>query len=209
MRFGAKTMRGRVAREFRAKRIESLAGGRLHQVLGAPARDERGTVALANDPLDPRHSLAELSVEDACMLPHKSQEAGGLGHAGDDQPTAFAFGNELAGPLPAPHRAVLVLSDLEKAVIFLPFAKFLLPSRRERPDLAADEAADTALRRRPVPRTGRARSRSTPKGERCRRRTAKSPPEAWRNAVPGDSGRLPSFDQVAKLVEIPQAVISC
>ena len=139
-------MRGRVAREFRAKRIESLAGGGLHQVLDAPARDKRGTVALANDPLDPRRSLAELSVEDACMLPHKSQEAGGLGHAGEDQPTAFAFGNELAGPLPAPHRAVLIVSDLEKAVVLLPFAKILLPSRREGPDLAADEAADTALR---------------------------------------------------------------
>ena len=34
-------MGGRVAREFRAKRIESLAGGGLHQVLGAPARDKR------------------------------------------------------------------------------------------------------------------------------------------------------------------------
>ena len=140
-----KSMRGRVAREFRAKRIESLAGGGLRQVLDAPARDERGTVALANDPLDPRRSLAELSVKDACMLSHKAQEAGGLGHAGEDQPTAFAFGNELTSPLPAPHRAVLIVSDLEKAMVLLPFAKILLPSRRERPDLAADKAADSAL----------------------------------------------------------------
>ncbi len=140
-----KRMRGRVAREFRAERIESLAGGGLRQVLDAPARDERGTVALANDPLDPRPSLAELGVEDACTLPHKAQEAGGLGHAGEDQPTAFAFGNELASPLPPPHRAVFIVSGLEKAVVLLPFAEILLPSRRERPDLAADEAADTAL----------------------------------------------------------------
>src|SRR3984957_4390422 len=60
-----KSVRGRVAREFRAKRIESLAGGGLHEVVGAPARDERGTVALANDPLDPRPGLAEPGVEDA------------------------------------------------------------------------------------------------------------------------------------------------
>ena len=63
-----KPMRGRVAREFRAKRIEPLAGGGLDQVLGAPAGDKRGTVALANDPLDPRRSLAELSVKDARMF---------------------------------------------------------------------------------------------------------------------------------------------
>src|SRR5271155_4620224 len=104
-------MRSRVAREFRAKRIESLAGGRLHQVLDAPARDKRGTVAFANDPLDPRRSLAELSVKDACMLHHKSQGAGGLGHTGEDQPTAFAFGNELTSPLPPSHRAALIVSD--------------------------------------------------------------------------------------------------
>jgi hypothetical protein len=83
------------------------------------------------------------------MLPHKSQEAGGLGHASNDQPTALAFGNKLASPLPAPHRAVLVVSDLEKAVVLLPFAKILLPTRRERPDLAADKAANTALRVHP------------------------------------------------------------
>ena len=45
---------------------------RLHQVLNPPARDKRGTVALANDPLDRRRGLAELSVKDSCMLPHKS-----------------------------------------------------------------------------------------------------------------------------------------
>ena len=191
MRFGAKSMRGRIAREFRAKRIESLAGGGLHQVLSAPARDKRGTVALANDPLDPRRSLAELSVKDARMLPHESQEAGGLGHAGEDQPTALAFGNELASPLPPPHRAVLVLSDLEKAAILLPFAKILLPSRRERPDLAMDEAADTALTVDPFLKLNGGDSRSTPKGGRCRRQTAISPPAAWRNVVPGDSGRWP------------------
>ena len=138
-------MRSRVAREFRAERLESLAGGGLHQVINTPARDERGTVALANDPRNRRRGLAELSVKDACMFPHKSEEAGGLGHTADDQPTALTFGNELAGPLPAPHRTVLVLSDLEKAVILLPFAKILFPSRREGPDLATDEAADTAL----------------------------------------------------------------
>src|SRR5580704_487279 len=138
-------MRSGVAREFRAKRIESLAGGGLHEVVGAPARDERGTVALANDPLDPRPGLAELGVEDACTLPHIAQEAGGLGHAGEDQPTAFAFGNELTSPLPPPHRAVFIVSGLEKAMVLLPFTKILLPSRREGPDLTADEAADTAL----------------------------------------------------------------
>ena len=140
-----KSMRGRVAREFRAEHIKSLPGGRLRQVLCAPARDERGAVALANEPLDRRRSLAELGVEDACTLPHKAQEASGLSHAGEHQPTAFAFGNELASPLPPPHRAVLVVPDLEKAVVLLPFAKILLPSRREGPDLATDEAADTTL----------------------------------------------------------------
>ena len=65
-------MRGRVAREFSAKRIESLAGGWLRQILHAPARDKRGTIALANGPLDPRPSLAELGVEDACTLSHKA-----------------------------------------------------------------------------------------------------------------------------------------
>src|SRR5271157_3020799 len=105
------TMRARVAREFRAKRVESLAGGRLHQVLSAPARDKRGTVALANEPLDRGHGLAELSVEDACTLPHESEETSGLGHAGHDQPTALAFGKELAAPLEAPHRAVPVVSN--------------------------------------------------------------------------------------------------
>jgi hypothetical protein len=34
---------------------------------------------------------------------------------------------------------------LEKAVVLLPFAKFLLPLRREKPELALHEAADTAL----------------------------------------------------------------
>src|SRR5580704_372844 len=134
-----------IASEFRAKRIESLAGGGVHQVLDAPARDKRGTVALTDGSLDPGPSLAELGVEDACTLPHIAQEAGGLGHAGEDQPTAFAFGNELASPLPPPHRAVFIVSGLEKAVALLPFAKILLPSRRERPDLAADKAADSAL----------------------------------------------------------------
>jgi hypothetical protein len=139
------SMRSRIAREFRAKRIESLAGGGLSLILDAPARDKRGTVALANDPLDPRHGLAVLSLKEACTLPHETQEAGWLGQAGDDQPTPLAFGNEFAAPLPAPHRAVLVVSDLENAVIVLPFAKILLPSRRERPKLAADEAADATL----------------------------------------------------------------
>src|SRR5882757_3021137 len=98
-------MRSRLAREFRAERIESLAGGGLHEVFGAPARHKRGTVALANDPLDPRRSLAEGSLEDACMLAHKSQEASGLGRAGEDHPTTFAFGNELTNPLPPSHRS--------------------------------------------------------------------------------------------------------
>ena len=138
-------MRGRVKREFRAKRVEPLAGGGLHQVLSAPARDKRGTVALANEPLDHGHGLAELGVEDTSMRPHESEETGGLGHAGHHQPTARAFGNELTGPLPPPHRAVSVLPDLEKATIFLPFAEILLPSRRKGSDLAMDEAVDTAL----------------------------------------------------------------
>ena len=138
-------MRGGIARQFRRKRVESLAGGRLHQVLGAPARDKRGTAAIANEPLDRRQSLAELGVEDACMLPHQSEETGGLGHAGHHQPTALAFGKELAGPLPAPHRAGSVLPELEKAAILLPFAEILLPPRRKGPDLAMDEAAHTAL----------------------------------------------------------------
>ena len=138
-------MRGRVARQFRRERVESLAGGWLRQVLSAPARDKRGTVALANEPLDHGHGLAELGVEDTCVLPHESEETGGLGRAGHHQPTALAFGNELARPLPPPHRAVSVLPDLEKAAILLPFAKILLPSRRKRSDLAMDEAADTAL----------------------------------------------------------------
>src|ERR1700692_1814826 len=140
-----KSVRGRVAREFRAKRIESLAGGGLPQVLDAPARDKRGAVALANDPLDPRRSLAERSLEEACMLPYKSQQAGGLGHTIEDQPTAFAFGNELTSPLPPSHRAALIVSDLGKAMVLLPFAKILLPSRREKPELALHEAADAAL----------------------------------------------------------------
>src|ERR1700722_20183618 len=138
-------VRSRVAREFRAERIESLARGGLHQVLDAPARDKRGTVALTNDPLDPPRSLAESSVKDACMLPYKSQQAGGLGHTSEDQPAAFAFGNELTGPLPPSHRAALIVSDLGKAMVLLPFAKILLPSRREKPELALHEAADTAL----------------------------------------------------------------
>ena len=138
-------VRGRVAREFDAKPIESLPGGGLDQVLDAPPRDERGTAALANDPLDPRDGLAELSLKDADMLRHEAQEAGGLGHAGDDQSTAFAFGNELASPLPAAHRAVLIVPDLEKAMVLLPFAKILLPARRERPKLAANVAAHAAV----------------------------------------------------------------
>ena len=83
------------------------------------------------------------------MLTHKSQEAGGFGHAGDDQPTAFAFGNKLTAPFPAPHWAVPIIAELEKAVVFLPFAEFLLPACRERPDLAPNEAADTTLRVHP------------------------------------------------------------
>ena len=142
---GRKSMRRWVTRQFRAKRLEALPGGGLRQILGAPARDQRGTVALANGPFDPRGGLAELGVEDACTRPHKAQEAGGLGHAGEDQPTAFAFGNELAGPLPPAHRAAFIVSRLEKTMVLLPFAEILLPSRREGPDLAADEAADTAL----------------------------------------------------------------
>src|SRR4029077_6877410 len=141
----SKSMRGWIAREFRAKRIESLAGGGLHEVVGAPAWDKRGTVALANDPLDPRCRFAELGVKDACMLNDETQGPGRLGHASEDQPAAFAFGNELTSPFPPPHRPVLIVSDLEKAVVLLPFAKILLPSRREKPELALHEAADTAL----------------------------------------------------------------
>ena len=138
-------MRGGIAREFLGERIETLAGGRLNKVRGVPARDKRGTAALANDPLDPRDGLAELSLEDADVLRDEAQETRGLGHAGDDQSTAFAFGNELASPLPAPHRAVLIAPDLEKAMVLLPFAKILLPARRERSKLAANEAAHAAV----------------------------------------------------------------
>src|ERR1700727_3671336 len=79
------------------------------------------------------------------MLPYKSQQAGGLGHTREDHPAAFTFGNELTSPLPSSHRPVLIVSDLEKAVVLLPFAKILLPSRRKKPELALHEAADTAL----------------------------------------------------------------
>jgi hypothetical protein len=140
-----KSMRSGIAREFGAERIESLAGGGLRQVLDAPAGKKRGTVALANEPLDRRRGLGELGVEDACVLPNKAQEAGGLGLAAEDQPAAFTFCNELTHPLPPPHRAVLVFSDLGKAMALLPFAKILLPSRREKPELATHEAVDTAL----------------------------------------------------------------
>jgi hypothetical protein len=67
-----KSVRGRIAREFGAQRIESLSAGWLRQVFDAPAWDKRGAVALANDPLNPRHGLAVLSLEEACMLPHKT-----------------------------------------------------------------------------------------------------------------------------------------
>ena len=67
-----KSMRGRIAREFGAQRIELLAGGGLRQVLNAPAGDKRGTLALANDPLDRRRRLAGLSIKDAGMRSHKS-----------------------------------------------------------------------------------------------------------------------------------------
>jgi hypothetical protein len=79
------------------------------------------------------------------MLPYKSQQAGGLGHTSEDQPAAFAFGNELTSPLPPSHRAALVLSDLEKAMILLPFAEIFFPSRREKSELATHEAVDTAF----------------------------------------------------------------
>jgi hypothetical protein len=77
-----------------------LSGGGLRQVLDAPAGDKRGALALANDPLDPLRSLAELSVKDACMRTDKSQKADGLRHASNDQPAAFAYPNKLAGPFP-------------------------------------------------------------------------------------------------------------
>jgi hypothetical protein len=67
-----KPMRSRIAREFRAKRIEPLAVGGLRQVLHAPAGNKRGPVALANDPLEPGRSFAELGVEDACMLRYET-----------------------------------------------------------------------------------------------------------------------------------------
>jgi hypothetical protein len=79
----------------------------------------------------------------ACFATKRRSPAGSARPV-KNQPTAFAFGNELTNPLPTPHRAVLVLSDLEKAVILLPFAKILLPSHPERPELATHEAADTA-----------------------------------------------------------------
>ena len=129
MRFGARPCEAWSWASSVPSASSSWTGSRRHQVLGAPARDKRCTVALANDPLDPRRSLAELSLKDSCIFPDESQKASGLGHAGDDQPTAFAFGNDLAGPLPAAHWAVPVVSDLRKTVILLPFAKILLPPR--------------------------------------------------------------------------------
>jgi hypothetical protein len=39
----------------------------------------------------------------------------------------------------------VIVPELEKAVVFLPFAEFLLPARRELPNLAVDIAADAAL----------------------------------------------------------------
>jgi len=86
------TMRGRIARQFRGKGIKPVAGRRLHQILDAGAWDMGGTVALANELIDRRHGLAELNVHDTRMPRHESQEARGLGHAGQDQPTALAFG---------------------------------------------------------------------------------------------------------------------
>ena len=56
------------------------------------AWDKGGTVTLANEPLNRRHGLAELKVHDTRMPRHESQEARGLGHAGQEQPTALAFG---------------------------------------------------------------------------------------------------------------------
>ena len=71
------SVRSRVAREFGAKPIEPAPRGGLDQVLGAPPRDERRTLALANDPLDPRRGLAELGVKDAGALATKPRRPAG------------------------------------------------------------------------------------------------------------------------------------
>ena len=84
-------MRGRIARQFRRKRVKPVAGRRLHQVLSTPAWDKHRTVTLANEPLNRRHGLAEFTVDDTRMPRHESQEAGGLDHASHEQPTTLAF----------------------------------------------------------------------------------------------------------------------
>ena len=61
-RFGARPCEAGSRASCRGKRAEPLASGGLHQVLYAPAGDKRRTIALANEPFDHRHGLAELSV---------------------------------------------------------------------------------------------------------------------------------------------------
>ena len=72
-----KRMRSKIAREFRAKRIESLAGGGLSLILDPPARDERGTVALANDPLDPATALPYSASKRPACFPTKPKKPAG------------------------------------------------------------------------------------------------------------------------------------
>ena len=66
-------------------------------------------------------------------------------------------------------------------MIFLPFAKFLLPTRRERPDLAADKAVDPALRVHPFLEPVGRHTGEFPKASRVR---DKGPNRRWRLGEP-------------------------
>ena len=71
------TMRSGVAREFRAKRIELLAGGGLRQVLALqPGTSAEPSLSRMIRSI-PAAGLAELGVEDACTLPDKPERPAG------------------------------------------------------------------------------------------------------------------------------------
>ena len=152
------------------------------------------------------------------MLSHQAQQAGGLGRAGEDQPTAFAFGNELTHPLPPPHRAVLIVSDLEKAVVLLPFAEILLPSRRERPKLAAHEATNTALTVDPLLKLNGGIAVQLPQAggvgdkrpnRRRRLSEARFPPETVDSAAICPHGGIPIAPMGASTVERRTLLCNC
>jgi hypothetical protein len=87
-------------------------------------------------------------------------------------------------------------------MVLLPFAKLFLPSRRESPDFAADEAADASLSVHPFLEPVGRHTGEFPKAGAVRDKWPKSPLEAWPSEPPGGSGRLPSFDRVATLAGI-------